>query len=77
VAVDEQFRRQGVATQLLNHVEGLARRRGISTLKCITSDTANAPALSCFGRYGFHREGFVGAYPGGQRAVGLRRDLDP
>jgi len=75
VVVDDQFRRQGVATRLLNHVEQLARDRGITTLECITAETDNAPALHCFTQWGFDNEGSVGNYPLGQRAVRLRREL--
>ena len=75
VVVDERFRRQRVATQLLDHVEQLARHRGTRTLECITAETDNAPALRCFEQWGFHNEGHFGTYPQGQRAVRLCRNL--
>lgn len=75
VVVDDGFRRQGVATQLLDHVEQLARRRGIATLEGITAETDNAPALHCFTQSGFDNVGYVGQYPLGQRAVRLCRKL--
>jgi GNAT superfamily N-acetyltransferase len=59
----------------LNHVEQLARDRGITTLECITAETDNTPALHCFTQWGFDNEGYVGTYPLGQRAVRLRREL--
>ena len=77
VAVDENHRRQGVANHLLDHVEQLARKRGTLRLECITAETANAPALSCFIKWGFQNLGFVGKYPNGQRAVKLSRIANP
>ena len=73
VAVDETHRRKGVAKHLLDHVEQLARQRGIRSLRCITAETENAPALSCFTDCGFQNLGFEGNYPNGQRAVRLSR----
>ena len=76
VVVDEKHRRQGVANHLLDHVEQLARQRGTLRLECITAETANAPALSCFIKWGFQNLGFVGRnYPNGQRPVKLSRTL--
>ena len=76
VAVDETHRRKGVAKHLLDHVEQLARQRGTLRLECITAETANAPALSCFIKWGFQNLGFVGRnYPNGQRPVKLSRTL--
>ena len=77
VAVDERHRRKGVANHLLDHVEQLARQRGTLELECITAETANAPALSCFIKWGFQNLGFVGKYPNGQRAVKLSRTANP
>lgn len=75
VAVDGRHRRQGVANHLLDHVEQLARQRGTLRLECITAATANAPALSCFIKWGFQKLGVVGNYPNGQSAVKLSRTL--
>ena len=75
VAVEERYRRQGVANHLLDCVEKLARERGILRLESITAETDNAPALSCFTQWGFENLGFVGNYPEGQRAVRLLRTL--
>ena len=76
VAVDQRHRRQGVANHLLDHVEQLARQRGTLKLECITAETENAPALSCFIKWGFQNLGYAGAnYPKGQRAVKLSRTL--
>jgi len=75
VAVDETHRRQGVANHLLDHVEQLARQRGTRKLECITADTENAPALSCFTKYGFQNLGFEGNYPKGQSAVRLSKPV--
>ena len=76
VAVDQRHRRQGVANHLLDHVEQLARQRGTLKLECITAETANAPGLSCFIKWGFQNLGYAGAnYPKGQRAVKLSRTL--
>ena len=77
VAVDERHRRKGVANHLLDHVKKLAHQRGTLKLECITAETANAPALSCFTDWGFENLGFVGNYPKGQRAVKLRATLPP
>ena len=77
VAVDQRHRRQGVANHLLDHVEQLARLRGTLKLECITAETENAPALSCFIQWGFQNLGFVGRnYPNGQRPVKLSRTLN-
>lgn len=75
LSVDDRFRRQGVATQLLDHVVQLARNRGIARLECITAETDNIPALCCFTQSGFCNEGRAGTYPGGQVAVRLHRVL--
>ena len=75
VAVDETHRRKGVAKHLLDHVEQLARQRGTMSLECITAETENAPALSCFTDCGFQKLGFEGYYPKGQRAVRLRKPV--
>ena len=75
VAVDETHRRQGVANHLLDHVEQLARQRGTLKLECITAETENAPALSCFTNYEFQNLGFQGNYPKGQRAVRLSKPV--
>jgi ribosomal protein S18 acetylase RimI-like enzyme len=75
VAVDETHRRQGVANHLLDHVEQLARQRGTLKLECITAETENAPALSCFTNYGFQNLGFRGNYPNTQRAVRLSKPV--
>jgi ribosomal protein S18 acetylase RimI-like enzyme len=72
VAVDENFRRQGIATLLLKHAEEIARSQEISSLECITAETENPSALRCFVRYGFINMGYAGIYPKGQRAVRLR-----
>lgn len=77
VVVDERIRRHRVATNLINHVEQLARKRGIVTLECNTAETGNFPALRCFEQWGRHNEGLAGRYPNGQRAVRLRRILEP
>lgn len=76
VAVDQNFRRQGIATLLLKHAEEIARSQEISTLECITAETENPSALTCFVRYGFVNEGYIGRYPLGQRAVRLRLEID-
>lgn len=76
VVVDDRFRTQGVATELVNHVAQLAHNRGIATLECITAETDNVPALRCFIQLGFDNEGYAGQYPHGQRAVRLRRKVD-
>jgi len=75
VVVDDRFRRQGVATQLLNYVAQLAHQRGIARLECITAQTENAPAFNCFTQWGFNNLGYAGQYPHGQSAVRLRREL--
>ena len=67
--------RRGVATQLLDHVEQLARENGIAKLECITAEVDNAPALRCFTKRGFRNHGRVGRYPQGQPAVQLRWEL--
>jgi ribosomal protein S18 acetylase RimI-like enzyme len=71
VVVSGGFQRQGVATQLLDHVRRLAQERGIKTLECITAETENTPALNCFTNWGFRNMGYAGPYPMGQRAVRL------
>lgn len=76
VAVDESSRRQGIATLLLKHAEELARSQEISSLECITAETENPSALTCFVRYGFINMGYAGKYPEGQRAVRLRLELE-
>jgi ribosomal protein S18 acetylase RimI-like enzyme len=76
VAVDVKHRRKGVANHLLDHVEQLARARGILILECITAETDNAPALSCFTDWGFEIVRTLGKYPQGQRAVKLSRTLN-
>jgi len=73
VVVDPSCRRKGVASQLLDHIEQVARGRGVSNLKCITAETQNPAALGCFTQRGFINEGFCGIYPNGQRAVRLCR----
>jgi len=76
VAVDVKHRRKGVANHLLDHVKKLADDRGTLKLECITAETANAPGLSCFIKWGFQNLGYAGAnYPNGQRAVKLSRTL--
>jgi ribosomal protein S18 acetylase RimI-like enzyme len=75
VAVDENFRRQGIATLLLKHAEEIARSQEISTLECITAETENPSALKCFVRYGFINMGYAGIYPKRQPAVRLRLEL--
>jgi GNAT superfamily N-acetyltransferase len=76
VVVDARFRRQGVATQLLEYVKQLALHRRTLTLECITAETDNAPALRCFTQWGFQNMGLVGSYPYHQPAVGLCRELE-
>ncbi len=76
VVVSPDFRRKGVATKLLDHIELVARERKIAHLKCITAETENPAALECFTQWGFQNEGFCGHYPQGQRAVLLRRTLN-
>ena len=76
VAVDENFRRQGIATLLLKHAEEIARSQEISSLECNTAETENPSALTCFVRYGFVNMGYIGRYPEGQRAVRLRLELE-
>jgi ribosomal protein S18 acetylase RimI-like enzyme len=77
VVADPAFRRRGVATELLNHIEQAARDRGVSTLKCITAETQNPAALNCFTRRGFVvGEVMRQTYPNGQRAVSLSRTLN-
>jgi ribosomal protein S18 acetylase RimI-like enzyme len=76
VVVAGGFQRQGVATQLLDHVEGLAQQMGITTLECITAETENIPALNCFTNWGFQNMGHAGTYPMGQSAVRLRCNLN-
>ena len=76
VVVDPLHRRHGVATQLLDHIEGVARARGVTMLKCITAETQNPAALNCFIRKGFVVGGVCVNYPNGQRAVSLSRTLD-
>jgi ribosomal protein S18 acetylase RimI-like enzyme len=75
VAVSERHRKKGLANHLLNHVEQIARHRGTRKLECITADTENAPALSCFTKYGFQNLGFEGNYPKGQSAVRLSKPV--
>lgn len=75
VVVDPACRRKGVASQLLDHIENVARDRGVSSLTCITAETQNPAALGCFTRRGYINQGFCGIYPNGQRAVRLRRAL--
>ena len=76
VAVDENFRRQGIATLLLKHAEEIARSQEISSLECNTAETENPSALTCFVRYGFVNMGYIRRYPEGQRAVRLRLELE-
>ena len=76
VVTDPALRRRGVASELLEHIEGVARVRGIMSLKCITAETQNAAALNCFIRHGFVVGGVCGTYPNGQRAVSLSRTLN-
>jgi ribosomal protein S18 acetylase RimI-like enzyme len=76
VVADHAFRRQGVANQLLDHIEDVARARGVTMLKCITAETQNPAALNCFTRHGFIVGGVCGTYPNGQRAVSLSRTLN-
>ena len=76
VVADPACRRRGVATELLNHIEQVARDRGVSTLKCITSETQNPAALNCFTKHGFVVGGICGTYPNGQAAVSLSRTLN-
>lgn len=76
VVVDPEFRRLGVANQLLDHIEQIAKDRGTPRLTCITAETQNPAALGCFTQRGYTNEGFCGIYPNGQRAVRLRRTLN-
>ena len=76
VVVDPDCRRKGVASQLLDHIENVARDRGVSSLTCITAETQNPAAVGCFTQRGYINEGFCGIYPNGQRAVRLRRALN-
>jgi ribosomal protein S18 acetylase RimI-like enzyme len=76
VVADPAFRRRGVASELLEHIEGVARARGIMTLKCITAETQNPAALNCFTLHGFVVGGVCGTYPNGQAAVSLSRTLN-
>lgn len=75
VAVAEEFRRQGVSSRLLDHVVASSTARGVTSLKCITAETENMPALSFFQKKGFANMGFAGKYPNGQKAVGLKREI--
>lgn len=76
VAVDPAFKRQGIATRFLEHIERIAREKGVTELKCITAEPENPSALACFLRYGFENLGFAGNnYPLGQRAVNLAKML--
>lgn len=76
LVVAEEFRGRGIATQLLDHVEQVARLQEVSALECLTSETDNVPAFSCFIQWGFDRAGPAGRYPHGQPAVRLRRFLE-
>ena len=75
VAVDDKFRRQGIATLLLDHVAKIARDRMLSRLECITAETDNPHALNCFKSYGFRTKGYCGSYPNRQRAVKLHLNI--
>ena len=60
VAVDKAFRRQGIATFLLNHIKATATARGCRRLE-ITTSNDNIPALACYQKFGFHiREVLIG-----------------
>ena len=60
VAVDEAFRRKGIATFLLHHIRATATARGCRRLE-ITTSNDNIPALACYQKFGFHiREVHVG-----------------
>jgi ribosomal protein S18 acetylase RimI-like enzyme len=74
VAVSEEFRRQGIAARLLDHVIESASLKRITSFECITAETENLQALSFFENKEFIVHGFAGSYPRGQRAVRLKRD---
>ncbi len=75
VVVDQVYRGKGYAKELLDHVLGLARQRGVQTLKAITA-ALNAAALRSFQRAGYNvGNGVAGLYPNGQQAVNLWRQV--
>jgi len=75
IAVDSQFRRQGVGGAMLDWLESSARTAGagIITLECRSS---NSVALAFYERAGYRRlERLSGYYLGREDAIRLGRDL--
>ena len=70
-----EFRRQGVASRLMDHVKEQAVTRGVRRLECISAQHDNPAALAFFTQRGFVNLGPAGNYPQGQRAVRLRLEV--
>ena len=55
LAVDEGYRRQGVATGLIEHLKGIARRRGAYVI-FVQADYSDEPAIALYTKLGIRED---------------------
>jgi ribosomal protein S18 acetylase RimI-like enzyme len=77
IATAQEYRRMGIATALIKHIDRLAFANNIDQLETLTAETANPSALELFQRNGFVVVDFPGNYQNGQRAVRLTKQIAP
>jgi ribosomal protein S18 acetylase RimI-like enzyme len=81
LAVNEQYRRQGIGTRLMDSLSLVAARNGLRVLVCETQ-TTNIPAILFYRKAGFHVEGIDLSYytnqdvPEGEVAVFMKRRIE-
>jgi ribosomal protein S18 acetylase RimI-like enzyme len=75
IATAQEYRRMGIATALIKHIDRLAFANNIDQLETLTAETANPSALELFQRNGFVVVDFPGNYQNGQRAVRLTKQI--
>ena len=75
IATAQEYRRKGIATALIEHIDRLAFANNIDQLETLTAETENPSALELFKRNGFVVVDFPGNYQNGQRAVRLTKQI--
>jgi len=76
IAVSASSQRKGAGTSLLLELFDLARRAGAEEMRLMVAD-GNARAERLFARHGFRKTGDAGVYPAGQKALVMRKELNP
>jgi len=74
LAVDPRFHRKGIASRMLQEVEGRMRKKGVLKVNAMVY-LWNAPSLSFFGKLGYRKQDdmvMMGKALGGGRGTGSR-----